>query len=264
MNLTSEFAEALSAFQGQVTQPTKTKEAVVRHKDGNGQHKFKFADLPEVISAIREPLAENGLGYSQHPTLDGDRFILRTIVYHKSGGFMTSEYPLPGSAKPQEMGAAITYARRYALCAMLGIHADEDDDGAAAADVQAGPRTDAPVKTVEQLIEEVRGCKTIAQINGWTQRTRSVVGSFAEDDRARILEARGLHLQKLEDEQERTKLNQRGAELKKEIEGATTAMDLEDILAREDLWLNSLDDKHPKLAERLNEIIKARNEELDT
>ena len=54
--------------------------------------------------------------------------MLVTTLWHSSGQWISSEYPLPSSGRPQEIGSAITYARRYSLSAIVGNSADEDDD----------------------------------------------------------------------------------------------------------------------------------------
>jgi hypothetical protein len=58
--------------------------------------------------------------------------ILRTMLLHTSGQYIVSEYPLPMTGRPQEMGSAQTYARRYSLAALVCNASDEDDDGNAA------------------------------------------------------------------------------------------------------------------------------------
>ncbi|MCC5621458.1 ERF family protein [Nostoc sp. CHAB 5715] len=54
--------------------------------------------------------------------------VLRTHIFHESGERITSTYPLPEIADSQKFGAALTYARRYAVCAILSVTADEDND----------------------------------------------------------------------------------------------------------------------------------------
>lgn len=134
-------ADALAKAQAKMTNPVKTHEATVqRSKDKGGgvSHRYKYATLAEVIDSTRAPLAENGLSVTQLTVLADGKLTLVTRLLHASGQYMDSVYPLPSGAAPQEMGSAITYARRYSLCAILGIAADEDDDGAKAGDVQGG------------------------------------------------------------------------------------------------------------------------------
>ncbi len=94
----------------------------------NPHFKNRYADLASVIEAIRKPFADNGLSFTHtmHTTEDG--FFLICMLRHISGEFVSSTYPLPINAKPQELGSALTYGRRYTLSAIAGIAADEDDD----------------------------------------------------------------------------------------------------------------------------------------
>lgn len=107
---------------------------------------FRYADLSAVIDATRPALVKNGLAVSQcfvASTHDGGMF-LETKLMHTGGGEIRSLFPLPKTVRMQETGSAITYARRYALCAILGVVADPDDDGQAAASGQAKATPAAP------------------------------------------------------------------------------------------------------------------------
>ena len=104
----------------------------------NPHFKNKYADLASVLDAIRKPLADNGLSVTQTTEIREGGFVLVTTLRHASGQWIGSEYPLPMGAKPQELGSALTYARRYSLSAIACIAADDDDDAEAA---QAGGQT---------------------------------------------------------------------------------------------------------------------------
>lgn len=87
----------------------------------------KYATLSNILEAIRFPLSESGLSFSQFP--DGD-CLCTILIHNESGEFIQSCYNIhPTKKDPQSIGSAITYARRYALSAILGINVDEDDDG---------------------------------------------------------------------------------------------------------------------------------------
>lgn len=95
--------------------------------------KSKFADLSSVWEAIRKPLTDNGLSIIQ--TCEGvtGAMFLITWLGHSSGQWMKSRVPIaPAKADPQSLGSYITYMRRYALSAIVGVVSDEDDDGEAA------------------------------------------------------------------------------------------------------------------------------------
>jgi hypothetical protein len=123
----------------------------------NPHFKNRYADLASVLEAIRDPFAKNGLSITQTTHLmNGADFVLRTTLRHASGQWVASEYPLPRNAKPQELGSALTYARRYTLSAIAGTAGEEDDDGqAASASAPVAKMTQAQVKEIEKLIATV-------------------------------------------------------------------------------------------------------------
>jgi len=124
-------AEALSKFQGSLKQPKLSKSVKVATKDGRS-YTFQYADLAACISAAAPELQKNGLAVIQ--TIQGQ--VLVTTLAHSSGEFVTSQLPLHqgtlSSNAFQQIGSMITYLKRYAYCAILGIVADEDDDANAA------------------------------------------------------------------------------------------------------------------------------------
>ncbi len=124
-------AGALAKAQAAIKAPSKNKVAKVQTKTG-GEYSYRYADLSDIIDAIRDPLASNGLAVTSGTEHNG-HFTLNSRLIHESGQWIEASYPLPdGSIRAQEMGSAITYGRRYTLCALLGIVAEDDDDGEAA------------------------------------------------------------------------------------------------------------------------------------
>src|SRR5262245_20522670 len=71
--------------------------------------------------------------------MDGERLMLETRLVHSSGEWVGCIYPVCKLADHQDMGSALTYARRYSYCAIAGIAAEEDDDGNSAAEPTAKP-----------------------------------------------------------------------------------------------------------------------------
>lgn len=121
-----ELATAMAKAQGQI------KTAL---KDSKNPHfKSSYADLTSVWDACREALTKNGFSVIQRTDFDaGGEVWLETMLLHSSGEHIASRYPLrPLKQDPQGYGSAITYARRYCLAAIVGVVADEDDDGNAA------------------------------------------------------------------------------------------------------------------------------------
>jgi hypothetical protein len=104
-------------------------------KDSTNPHfKSKYADLQSVWEAARPALQKSGLSVTQtFANTNGEVVTVVTTLLHKSGEWIRSELTLkPSKPDPQGIGSAITYGRRYGLSAILGIVADEDDDGNAA------------------------------------------------------------------------------------------------------------------------------------
>lgn len=122
-------AEALAKAQAVIENPAKNREVEVRMKTG-GSYKFSYTTLDEILRTVRDPLTSNGLWFVQGLALSDDgKYRLMTRLLHSSGEWIESETPLfVGEQSNQAFGSAVTYAKRYALSAMLGIAADEDDD----------------------------------------------------------------------------------------------------------------------------------------
>jgi hypothetical protein len=96
----------------------------------NPYFKSKYADLSSIIEAMRLPLSKNGLSYTQIAEYENDLVGVTTILMHKSGQWIKGTLKLrPVKTDPQSCGSAITYARRYSLQSIVGLSAEEDDDG---------------------------------------------------------------------------------------------------------------------------------------
>jgi len=104
-------------------------------KDAKNDHfKSRYADLASCWDACREALAANGLSVVQLPEGDGSVVTMTTMLLHTSGQWVSCTGTFkPTKADPQGLGSCITYARRYQLCAIVGI-SPEDDDGNAASE----------------------------------------------------------------------------------------------------------------------------------
>jgi len=139
----NEIAKALAAAQAGMENAGKN--AV------NPHFKNKYADLAEVLNVVRPALAGQGIALAQLTSTQGDVLVLHTRLIHASGQWIEAEYPvckLP--AAPQQMGAAMTYARRYSLASVCGIAQEDDDlaDGKGAGTV-AAPKKQQQSKTDE-------------------------------------------------------------------------------------------------------------------
>jgi hypothetical protein len=125
----------------------------------NPHFKVSYASLDSVLDAVTPALCKHGLAIVQ---LMEKGNILKTHLFHESGEVLTSEYELPDIQENQKKGAALTYARRYSVCALLSITADEDDDGNATKDEQKNNSKTKPsnnnnsLNNVIDLIRQVR------------------------------------------------------------------------------------------------------------
>lgn len=128
----SELSKALTAFQKDAPKIEKTQEGKVSGSNKAGktyEYTYKYADLAGIWDKIRGPLADNALSVIQSPTTMQSEAALTTLLVHESGQWVEDTMHLKTTQEtPQGQGSAITYARRYQLCAMLGIVADSDND----------------------------------------------------------------------------------------------------------------------------------------
>ena len=113
----TKIADALCKFQGSMNG--------IKKDASNPFFKSRYASLGAIIEDTREPLSKNGLSYAQFPT---GEYGLETILMHTSGEWIKARYDMkPVDQKPQSLGSALTYQRRYALCAILGLQVEDDD-----------------------------------------------------------------------------------------------------------------------------------------
>lgn len=125
--------EALAILQTRLPHITKGETARVTSERTGKTHTYTYATLADVTHAIMPVLGELGLSFTATPTLiGGGQFVLAYKLRHTSGGQVSGIYPL-GTGTPQQIGSAITYARRYCLCAVTGVAPDDDDDDGATA-----------------------------------------------------------------------------------------------------------------------------------
>ncbi len=134
----NELAAALAKAQAAIKQPVKARKATI--KSDKTSYSYSYADLPAIIEAYRAPFAEQGLSIIQSVRTEERCVKITTMLLHSSGQWVLDELSMSvAENRPQAVGSAITYGRRYAISAMVGIAPDEDDDGA-----EAQAETDSP------------------------------------------------------------------------------------------------------------------------
>lgn len=135
----NEISKALAEAQVELTNPQKNKTAKA------GSYSYKYADIADVLDCVRPVLAKHGIAVSQPTIVDGEILIVQTRLSHTTGQWMTSDYPVCRiNGDHQKMGAALTYARRYALTSMVGVAAEEDTDGQGAAEAASNAKVRNP------------------------------------------------------------------------------------------------------------------------
>lgn len=138
----SGLAAALAAVQAEMPVVAKTKTANVPTR-GGGSYRYTYADLADVSAAALPLLSRNGLAFVCHPREASDGYELAATLSHVSGESITGALPLHGNS-PQELGSAITYARRYLLGCLTGIVTDDDDDARTAEPADRARTWDGP------------------------------------------------------------------------------------------------------------------------
>ena len=124
-------AKALSQFQAKMGK--------VNKDATNPFFNSKYATLSNILEAIKMPLQESGLSFTQFPT--GQNGLTTLLMHGESGEYMQTDYFMnPTKSDPQAQGSAISYMRRYALAAVLGLNIDEDDDANAATHGASTPK----------------------------------------------------------------------------------------------------------------------------
>lgn len=181
-----ELAKALAEAQGKFTFALKTSTADMGAKGG----RRKYADLQSVIDAVKPELTAHGLAVVQAPMPNANGISLRTTLMHSSGQWIAGQIDLPIDRMGgiQGMGSALTYARRYALSAMVGIASDEDDDGEAS--MQAAKKYKA---------EQVQQSRQQAAVNNPDPATKAQLQALMARFHERGLSSREGYLSELAD-----------------------------------------------------------------
>ena len=157
-------AAALAKAQVELTNPEKSLVATIRSPfPREADRTFRYAPLSSGLDIVRKSLGRHEIATIQSTEIDKEAGLLRltTILAHSSGEWVSSEWPvcqITDIASAQRMGAALTYARRYALFTLVGIAGEDDLD---APDLGAAPKPAAELPG--------RSCK---QSNGQTAAAR--------------------------------------------------------------------------------------------
>src|ERR1700693_4705486 len=126
-------AAALAKAQAELTNPEKSLTATIRSPfPREGDRTFRYASLSSGLDIVRKALGKHEIATVQTTAIDEAGLIrLTTVLAHSSGEWVSSDWPVcpvSDSAAPHRMGAALTYARRYALFTLVGIAGEDDLD----------------------------------------------------------------------------------------------------------------------------------------
>ncbi|WBL80350.1 ERF family protein [Bradyrhizobium xenonodulans] len=218
-------AAALARAQAELTNPEKTQTAMIRSPFlRDDDRTFRYASLAAGLDIVRKTLSQQEIATIQTTRIEAATSIvhLTTLLAHASGEWISSDWPVCAAKDveaPHRMGAALTYARRYALFALVGIAGEDDLD---APDMVAGPpntEPQAPLNTKpkpgkgvlnrapvlkppqsaelrEQLLRQLAALDTSNDLLVWAKASLPLKNTLLEPD-ARIVEA--VYQTKLED-----------------------------------------------------------------
>jgi hypothetical protein len=218
-------AAALAKAQGELANPEKLLTATIRSPfPREGDRTFRYASLASGLDIVRKSLGQHEIATVQTTAIDTEsgQIRLTTLLAHASGEWISSDWPvcpISETAAPHRMGAALTYARRYALFALVGIAGEDDLDAPdtsldptpinAPGDGSLSQRTnqkptngsihkprqpkpllaqDASATLREQLITEICNLKSGDDLALWAHRRLPAKNTLVADD-ARAVEA---------------------------------------------------------------------------
>ncbi len=187
MNISENSAElfkAISAAQGEFR--------TVEKNATNPHFKSKFAPLDSIIEMIRPIMPKHGLAALQFTDIQESGIVVETIITHESGQFISGKLFMPAVKQdPQGYGSALTYGRRSALGAALGIVSDEDVDGNGGGNgaddkkkqpvvpPQTPPQKQSTLDLIEKRIDSF-ATKTAQELTAW----------YLDDENLKLIEAK--------------------------------------------------------------------------
>ncbi|UWU90616.1 ERF family protein [Bradyrhizobium sp. CB1015] len=201
-------AAALARAQAELTNPEKTLTAQIRSPFlRDDDRTFRYASLASGLDIVRKTLSQQEIATIQTTRVEptSGHIHLTTLLAHSSGEWISSDWPVCAARDieaPHRMGAALTYARRYALFALVGIAGEDDLD---APDTVAGPpptlkaapgkgalnhapvlRPDESAALREQLLRQLEALPASTDLLGWARASLPLNNSLQEPDARRV------------------------------------------------------------------------------
>jgi hypothetical protein len=155
-------ASALAKAQSELVNPEKSLTATIRTgRPGEGERSFRYAPLSSGLDIVRKTLGQHEIATVQTTAIDQAAGIvnLTTMLAHASGEWIASDWPVcpvAETANPQRMGAALTYARRYALFTLVGIAGEDDLDAPDLCAAPPPPPTSAAHRLLKPISDQSR------------------------------------------------------------------------------------------------------------
>jgi ERF superfamily len=185
-------AAALAKAQVELTNPEKSLVATIRSPfPREGDRSFRYAPLSSGLDIVRKSLGRHEIATIQSTDIDKEAGLLRltTVLAHASGEWFSSEWPvcqISDIASAQRMGAALTYARRYALFTLVGIAGEDDLD---APDLGADPANPRPPEHRKQSNAQAVAAQRAAPTGGKLSRPSAARSFLGEQLSASLRES---------------------------------------------------------------------------
>jgi hypothetical protein len=250
-------AGALAKAQSELSNPEKSLTATIRSPfPREGDRTFRYASLSSGLEIIRKALGRHEIATVQTTAIDEAGLIrLTTVLAHSSGEWVSSDWPVcpvSETAAPHRMGAALTYARRYALFTLVGIAGEDDLD---APDLGAAPKADAhqpsePDGRSSNRHAFAAGLSAPAGAQSRTPPARPPKSVLAADQSAALRDRLTVELDGLQSAEEAASWAHRSMSAKNTL----TAADAELVEAGFRLRLAAMDDDPPH--DGLQEVVR--------
>jgi hypothetical protein len=224
-------AAALAKAQVELVNPEKSLTGTISAGEHAGERTFRYAPLSSGLDIIRKSLGRHEIAAVQTTSIDVEAGLIRltTLLAHSSGEWISSEFPVCPVAEtstPHRLGAALTYARRFALFALVGIAGEDDTDAPDLAPTEQGRSrapdgetssvdtaashlssrgsraTKAPLGPQEsagarfRLETELAALSTAEELTAWAGRVLAQKGALTREDASAIEQAFALRMEK--------------------------------------------------------------------
>ncbi len=221
-------AAALAKAQGELANPEKSLTATIQSPFPRENAKtFRYAPLSSGLEIVRKCLGKHEIAAVQTTAIDAENGLIRltTMLAHASGEWVSSDWPVcpvSETAAPHRMGAALTYARRYALFTLVGIAGEDDADAPEMAAPLPSSSQTAPkfkqngrseakallspaesAQSLDKLLGELEALSTEADLTDWAQHILPSKGTLIPADAKSLEEAFGTKASALADAAER-------------------------------------------------------------